>query len=201
MILFGSNRHFSLQQIPFSRKGAFLGVYQNPEDEQLYLTHCRSEHVIHKRPNLMRIALLHKERELPFWYEANESVLTVHTRLGKAEITYDDAQTLRIRVTGMTLRFFFEPEPHEGADIRAGDELEIGLNFLGKLLFKGVSGGFATTAKWNFREVRPFPLTISIAPGVSGIGEAAVHEYESSGLPYDCYRPFDEAGQTKSVCV
>ncbi|MCE5344423.1 MAG: hypothetical protein LLF96_12695 [Eubacteriales bacterium] len=193
MILFGTNRPFDLRQIPFSRAGAFLSVYQNPLDNQLYLTHCRCEAVVHTRPNLMRIALMEGDKELPFLYEADEARLTVSAGAGTAAFTYDGAQVLRVRVRGVSLRIFYEPEMHEGADVRAADELEIGLNFIGKLLFKGISGEFATTASWNFREVRPFPLTITLTPGEDSAAELAIHEYESSGLPYPAYRRFEEA--------
>jgi hypothetical protein len=255
MKLFGTNRHLDLTNVPFSRAGAFLSVYESAEDGCLYLTHCRSESTALKRPNLMRISLLGGDgRELPFAYEADEARLTVTAPGCEAVFAYDGPQMLRARVKGATLRFSYEPEMHEGADVRAADEVEVGINFVGKLLFKGIAGAFSTTAAWNFREVRPFPFVIDIAPGGGGagaeahggagaqgeavgsagaiagseaggvagtktrggtgaraggmvagsamagaeagklaIGELAIHEYYSSGLPLARYRPLEEA--------
>ncbi|MDR1570669.1 MAG: hypothetical protein LBS72_09305 [Oscillospiraceae bacterium] len=193
MTLFGTNHPFNLTAVPFSRKGAFLSIYENPGDGQLYFTHCRSEGVSILRPNLIRIAFMDGSVQLPFIYEADEAKLTVRTPKGTAEFTYDGPQIIRMRLKGISTRLFYEPEMHEGADIRAANELEIGINFMGKLLFKGIAGGFTTTAKWNFREVRPFPFTIDIFPTGEGAAEAAVHEYDTSGLPLPTYRPFEEA--------
>ncbi|MDR1531615.1 MAG: hypothetical protein LBS62_05425 [Clostridiales bacterium] len=194
MILFGTNRHFDLTNIPFSRAGAFISIYENKEDGALYFTHCRSESVAIKRPNLMKLSFLDESgAEQPFTYYSDEARLTVKTPEGTAEFTYDGPQVMRARVTGLTLRFVYEPEMHEGADIRAADELEVGLNFMGKLLFKGITGKFATTAQWNFREVRPFPFVIDLASQAAGPGEMAIHEYYSSGLAFESYRPFEEA--------
>ena len=200
MILFGANRHFDLTNVPFSRAGAFLSVVENKDDHYLYLTHCRSEETALKRPYLMKISFSDLiGAELPFTYEADEAMLSVKTSEGLAEFTYDGDQTLRIRVNGVKLRVSYEPEMHEGADIRSADELEVGLNFIGKLLFKGISGRFYTDARWNFREVRPFPFVVELSPNGAAPGEMAIHEYYSSGLPFSEYRPFaDAAAETRA---
>jgi hypothetical protein len=193
--LFGTNRQFTLEDVPFSRAGAFLSIYQYRADKQLYFTHCRSESIVLDRPNLMKMAFISKNgEELPFIYESDESKLTVKTPEGKVEFTYDGPQVMRIRVRGITLRIFVEPEMHEGAAVRSpGNELEAAFNFKGKLLFKRVSGIMTTEAKWNFREVCPFPYKIDICENIDGVGETAIHEYYSNGVAFDSYKPFDQA--------
>ncbi|MDR0999935.1 MAG: hypothetical protein LBL96_03900 [Clostridiales bacterium] len=195
MILFGTNRQFTLEDAPFSRAGAFLSIYQFRGDKQLYLTHCRSEAVVLDRPNLMRIAFIGKAgTELPFIYHSDESCLTVKTPEGVAQFTYETPQVLRVRVCGVIARVFHEPEMHEGAAIRReGNELEAAFNFKGKLLFKRISGVMTTEAQWNFREVSPFPYKIDIMESIDGAGEVAIHEYYSNGVTFESYKEFDQA--------
>ena len=52
------------------------------------------------------------------------------------------------------------------------------------------------TAKWNFRQVCPFPFIIDLIPDeTSGSGEAAIHEYYSNAVAKPDYKEFDIAYQ------
>ena len=44
--MFGTNKQFSLDRLPFSRDGAFLSVYEDNKDKNLYLTISRGNGVM-----------------------------------------------------------------------------------------------------------------------------------------------------------
>jgi hypothetical protein len=189
MTIFGTNRQFDLTRIPFTIAGSFIGVYQNYDDKNLYLTIYRSESVMHERPNLLRLVPVDSTgAELPFLYECDEAMLTVTTKMGSVEFTYENPQTMRIRSNGVTLRVENTPRMHEGAYARnGGREIEVAVNFAGKLLFRSISGSLEHNIHWNFRTVSPDPYKIDIN------GECALHEYMSNGVAHDSYMPFDDA--------
>ncbi|MDR0819153.1 MAG: hypothetical protein LBN43_06245 [Oscillospiraceae bacterium] len=189
MTIFGTNKQFSLERLPFTIARSFFGIYQNYDDKKLYLSIYRSEGVMHERANLLRLVPIDKSgNELPFIYECDEAKLTVNTKQGSVEFTYEDPQIMRIRTNGVTLRFENEPRMHEGAYARNdGKEIEIAFNFMGKLLFNSISGKMEHNIFWNYAEVRPNPCKIDVT------GELAIHEYISNGLAKDSYAPFDEA--------
>ncbi|MDR2664930.1 MAG: hypothetical protein LBC21_01480 [Oscillospiraceae bacterium] len=189
MTLFGTNRQFDLTRLPFTVAGAFLGIYQKLSDGRLYLSIYRSENVVHERPDLLRLVPVDAVGdELPSIYECDEAKLTVNTKQGSVEFTYDGPQIMRVRTNGVTLRVENEPKMHEGAYSRgSGKEIELAFNFMGKLLFNSISGKMEHNIFWNYAEVRPNPYKIDIT------GECAIHEYISNGTANDSYPPFDEA--------
>jgi len=192
-ILFGTNRQFTLERLPFSIEGAYLSVYQSITDKNLYFSLCRSEDAGLARPNPIRIIPMFEGDELPFIYECDAAKLTVSTKYGTAEFTYEAADIMRIRVRGITLRFDYVPLMHEGGVERFPGEVEIAFNLLGKLLFKHISGNMTNTAKWNFRQVSPYPFVIDVSPEGDNHGEIAIHEYYSNGVANESYIPFDAA--------
>ncbi|MDR2517269.1 MAG: hypothetical protein LBC88_07815 [Spirochaetaceae bacterium] len=192
-ILFGTNRQFNLERLPFSVAGAFLSIYQDVEDKNLYFTICRSEGGMMERPKLLKLTFLADGEELPFIYECDAAKLTVTTKKGTAEFTYEEEDIMRVRVTGITLRVFFDTQMHEGGVERAPGEVEMAFNLLGKLLFKQLSGKMENNARWNFREVCPFPFSVELSPGGGTSGECAIHEYYTNVVSKKSYAPFDEA--------
>ncbi len=142
----------------------------------------------------MKIAPYLDGEELPYRYECDPAKLTVTTKKGTIEFTYEQSDIMRVRVKGVGLRVFYEPQMHEGGVERKKGEVELGFNFIGKLLFKEISGTMSNNAKWNFREVCPYPFEIDLTPDpVTGVGELAVHEYDSNTAAKESYIGFDEA--------
>jgi hypothetical protein len=191
-ILFGTNKRFDLTRIPFSTDGSMLCIHQSVDDKAMYLSIARCDEVVQTRSKLIRFTPVYEGAELPFTYYCDEATLTLETKHGAAELTFDGADILRIRVRGIGLRFFIRPMMHEGGFERRPGEIEVAYNFIGKLLFKSVSGALRHNASWDFRKVCPFPFDIDILPGSDGIGEAALHEYFSNGDTLQHYAPFDE---------
>ena len=199
-VMFGTNRQYNLERLPFSVESSFMSIYQNIVDKQLYLSVCRSEGGVHERPNLLRLAPVFEDREISFTYYCDEAKLTLETKSGTVEITYEQPDIMRIRVNGVGLRIFVTPNMHEAGAERIDGEILIGFNIIGKLLFKKISGRMVNNAKWDFINVCPFPFEIDILPSCDGgAGEAAIHELYSNGMAKDEYLPFDAAyAQTKA---
>ena len=142
----------------------------------------------------MKLTPYNEDGDLKYTYDCDGAKLIVSTKKGRVEFTYEDAQLMRIRVKGISLRISYEPQMHEGAVEREWGEVEVAFSDLGKLLFKKISGEMTNNVAWYFREVRPYPFEINLSPAKDGqIGELAIHEYMSSGVAKAEYMPFDEA--------
>jgi hypothetical protein len=185
-IMFGTNRQFNLERLQFSIEGAFLSIYEEYEDNQLYFTIARSSIDVVEKRNLIKIIPLYEEKELPYIYESGAGLFKIITPKGTAEFTYEGPQIIRVRTNNLTLRFYRNPDLHEGGAPGKGGQFEISFTLLGRLLFVPVSGTMTNTASWNFREVRPNPYYIEVN------GEAAIHEYYTNCKAREQYQPFDE---------
>ncbi|MDR0935467.1 MAG: hypothetical protein LBM98_02160 [Oscillospiraceae bacterium] len=177
MKLFGTDEQFTLERVPFSRARAFLNVYQEYSDGGLYLNMCRSVQVINERPNLVKLTPVADGLELDFSYSCDESLLTITTAKGTIEITYENAQTLRIRTNGVTLRFTYVAQEGESTRVRSLEAVEVTFNFIGKLLFRNLTGEMTYNGD-----------------GITAAGELAIHEYYSNLPTPEVYKPFE-------VCV
>ena len=192
MAMFGTNRQFDLQRLPFTTKQSFLSVYQSPYDHLFYLSVARGKEGTHERPDLLRIVPVFEGAEQPVIYESDEALLTFRTPNGTVEFTFEDPKTLRIRVKGVSLKIFYVPRMHEGGYERRNHEVELSFEFEGRLLFVPVSGNMTNNARWNFRTVSPDPFEMVMSPDESGTGTFAVHEYLSNGLAKEKYAGFDD---------
>lgn len=195
MKMFGTNRQYNLERLPFTTKQSFLSVYQSPYDHQLYISVARGKEGTHERPDLLRIAPVFEDEEQPVIYESDEALLTFRTPRGTVEFTFEDPHILRIRVKGVSLKIFYVPRMHEGGYERNNHEVELSFEFLGRLLFVPVSGSLTNNAHWNFRTVSPDPFQMVMSPGESGEGNFAVHEYLSNGLAKESYADFDDCAK------
>ncbi|MDR0642950.1 MAG: hypothetical protein LBG07_10880 [Treponema sp.] len=184
--MFGTNRQFNLERFSFSIEGAFLSIFEETGDNQLYFSIARSNTGMVEERNLIKLVPVFEDRELPYIYEAGVGLLKLSTPKGHVEFTYEGPEIIRIRTAGIKLRLYRNPNLHEGGAPRKGGQFEISFNLLGRLLFVPLSGTLTNTASWNFREVRPNPYYIEIE------GEAAVHEYYSNTVAKDVYAPFDD---------
>jgi hypothetical protein len=181
-----------LTRIPFTADASLMMIYEAADDKAMYLSIARCEEVVQNRPKLLRLAPVYEGKELPFTYVCDEATLTLHTKRGTAEFTFDGPDILRVRVSGVGLRFFIRPDMHEGGYEKRPGEVEAAFNFVGKLLFKSLAGGFEHNATWDFKRVCPYPFELDILPEAGGTGEAAIHEYFSNGDARASYSPFDQ---------
>jgi len=197
MAMFGTNKQYNLERIPFTTKESFLSVYQSPTDHLLYISIARGREGLHERPDVLRIVPVFEGEEEPVIYEADEALLTYKTPHGTVEFTFETAQILRVRVKGVSLKVFCVPHMHEGGYERNDKEVELSFEFMGRLLFVPVDGELTNNAHWNFRTVSPDPFEIIMAPNASGEGNFAIHEYLSNGLRSESYPAFDDCVKAK----
>ena len=195
--MFGTNKQFSLERLTFSTRGAFLSIYQNVEDGQLYFTVCRGRKELLERPNLLRLSTVADGEEVPFIYECDEARLVFKADQGTVEFAYETPQLMRIRTKGMSLKVSYVSEMHDGGHVRENGEVEIGFTYIGKLLFSPVSGKMNNNVSWNFRKVCPNSFDIVLSPDESGTGEMAVYEYYSNGRAETEYPAFDDVVQAR----
>lgn len=198
MAMFGTNKQYNLERLPFSTREAFLSVYESPEDHQMYLTVARGKQGLHERPNLLRIIPVFDGEEQPVIYEADEALLKLKTPHGTVEFAYETSQILRVRVKGVSLKIFYVPNMHEGGYERNDGEVELSFDFAGRLLFVPINGVQTNNAEWNFRTVSPNPFEIIMAPDeAAGEGNFAIHEYLSNGVRSEKYENFDDCVKAK----
>jgi len=195
--MFGTNQQYSLQRLPFSTRGAFLSIYEDINDGNLYFTICRGRRELLERPNLLRISVEYHGEEIPFLYESDEARLVLKTHYGTVEFAYETPQLIRMRAKGVSLKVSYTAQMHDGAHVQENGEVEVGFTYAGKLLFAPVSGVMENTVGWNFRKVCPTDFDIFLRPDASGVGEMAVYEYYSNGRAEAEYPDFDGVVQAR----
>ena len=192
-MMFGTNKQFSLERLPFSAPNAFLSIYQDVNDKNMYLSLCRGNLPHVDRPSLMKITPVIEGEEVPFTYTCTPSRLTIKTKTGTIEFAYQTAQVIRVRVNGVAVRISYSPRIHEAGCVHADGVIEIGFSRIGKLSFVPISGRTENDVQWNFSKVCPSPYNIDLLPAKDGkAGEIAIHEYTSNTLPCKVYPSFDE---------
>ena len=195
--MFGTNKQFSLERLSFSTRGAFLSIYEDVNDGQLYFTVCRGRLELLERPNLLRISTVYDGEEVPFIYECDEARLLLKAKQGTVEFAFETAQLLRVRAKGVTLKVSYASSMHDGGHVRENGEVEIGFTYIGKLLFAPVSGSMTNNADWNFRKVCPTSFDILLTPAEGEAAEMAVYEYYSNGRAQTEYPAFDDVVQAR----
>ena len=190
--MFGTNKQFSLERLAFSTRGAFLSIYEDIGDGQLYFSLCRSRKTILERPDLLRISTVSGGEEVPFIYECDEARLILRAKQGTVEFAFETPQLLRVRAKGVTLKVSYTAQMHDGGCVREHGEVEVGFTYAGKLLFAPVRGRMENNVGWNFRKVCPTSFDILLSADENGAGEMAVYEYYSNGRANESYPDFDD---------
>ena len=95
-------------QAALQQEGAFLSVYEDNKDNNLYLTICRGRCYVTGQPYEADTAVRMGILNIPTCDGAN----IVLTNRGTVEFTYEDPQIMRVRTTGISLRIDYEPQMH-----------------------------------------------------------------------------------------
>ena len=192
--MFGTNQQFNLERLPFTAAGAFLSIYQDLNDKQLYLNVCRGKSAILDRPNLIRIALTQEGALLPFIYSCTASRLTLSSAQGMVEFTYEaDPSVMRVRSTGPALDFQFRFDPSESGCVLPSGDVELCFQRIGKIGFSCISG----TMSENLSDE---PCRIQIKPEPeSKVAELAITEYDSVCVRNAPYAAFDTVAAEKQA--
>jgi hypothetical protein len=189
----GSYEKFDLRHLPYSIRGSSMCVLEDPEDRRLYLSLTRSPGIGLERKNLVNIAPVLDGKELPFTYCASPDKLTIRAFKGSLEICFAGEQQMRVRGSGIGLRFSFKMQMFENASPTEGGDWEVAWILLGKLLFAPLSGSLWCGARWAPEIAKAEDFSLELIPSTeTGKFEAALHEYYSNGGRDESYRPFDE---------
>lgn len=191
-VILGSNQNYDLRVAPFSRRGSFVCILEDPDDRNLYLSISRSPESRMQRKNLIRMIPTKDNKELPYTYEVMPGKLTIHTYSGTIEMCFDRDGHLHIRQNTVNLRFVSAMMLFEHCTPTEDGCIEAAYVMMGKLLFVPLRGAMYTDAMWVPKKSRANDFMIEFLPSVeTGIAEAVIHEYYSNGLRNENYEDFD----------
>ena len=190
--ILGSGQRFDLRVVPFSRRGSYMCVLEDPHDRNLYLSITRSPEARMQRKNLIKIVPIKDNKEVPYSYQVLPEKLTIYTFFGTIEMCFDDKGCLRIRLKNINLRLASDMMLFEHCTPSEDGSIEAGYVMMGKLLFVPIRGAMYTDAMWVPNKSRADDFMIEFLPSVeTGIAEAVIHEYYSNGLREEGYEDFD----------
>lgn len=192
-IILGSGEKFDLRSVPYSIRGSYLCILEDPEDRCLYLSITRSPVIALERKNLIKMAPVLDNKEIPYEYSVEPGKLTIKTFKGAIELCFAAEKQIRVRGDGIGLRFYFKTIMFENASPKENGDLEVAYIILGKLLFVPLQGAMWNNAKWVPRKAQADDFMLELLPPVeTGKYEAAIHEYYSNGVRDREYAPFDD---------
>lgn len=192
----GENVQYDLRKIPFSRYGSFLefryehatGSILPPDGVFLRTVHGFNSPV----RDLFRVELLANGEPVPFAQIATPTLLTLKTKGGEAEFFFADANRIRFRARGVSVRFatadapgalldkFAEPVDRPNASARVWDynaSFEVDM----MLRFSLLTGGLQVENTWDGRTSGKVGFTFSPDDGSSTEGQ--IEEFNSSYHP------------------
>jgi len=192
--MFGTNEKFRLDRVPFSTRGSYVCIIENGPDHGLLLTTSHSQFIGDGIPRGLTLTFTDGENELPFTYFCEPAKLTVTTEKGTAEFVFQSGGILRVRVTGISVRFNYETAAFEGACYVDDDVFQMAGSF-GKFDFVPiVPGCMEENSKWNFRNAASDDFHLSVNPvSECGTGEIALYHFDSNNRPAEKYIRFDLA--------
>lgn len=192
----GENLQYDLSRIPFSRYGSFLefrhdhasGSILPPDGVFLRTVHGFNSPV----RDLFRVELLSNGQPVPFSEIATPTLLTLKAAQGEAEFFFADANRIRFRTRGITVRFatadapgalldkFAEPVDRPDAsahiwDYNASFEVDM------MLRFSTLKGGLEVENTWDGRTSGKVAFTFSSDGGEGAEGQ--IEEFNSSYHP------------------
>ena len=193
-IILGSDKKFDLRSVPFSAKGSYMCVLEDPYDRSLYLSITRSPAMMMERKNLIKLAPVLDNKEISYKYYAEPGKLTITTFKGNIEICFANDRQIRVKGKGIGVRFSFNNMIRfENASPKENGDLEIAYIILGKLLFSPLRGSMSNNAVWTPGKAMVEDFMIEMIPPMdTGEYEIAIHEYYSNGWRDGQYAPFDD---------
>ncbi|MDR1531157.1 MAG: hypothetical protein LBS62_03065 [Clostridiales bacterium] len=194
--------HFDIATVAFGRGLSHLSVTEElaptetgAERKQLTLyrgvrTYGKTEDIVRKR----RIAFrpMYDQRSLAYRLDATPDMLRVKTEFGEAYAVFDGTDILRIKGSGISLRFFIKMGPREGAVYRSDGCCQVNQLMTGEFLFVPVKGKLDFEAEWIWERRGESDVLIDIEPGADGEFEIVLHSAEHGAVKKTAYRPLEE---------
>ncbi|MBR6812325.1 MAG: hypothetical protein IKM51_03025, partial [Oscillospiraceae bacterium] len=192
--MFGTNKKFRLDRVPFSTKGSFMYINESAEDKKLHLGYSSTSLNGTGFGKTFAITFMDGDTELDYTYECDPAKLSVTTEKGTAEFVYDGQDLLRIRVKGISVWINYEPSAFEGCVMVDDEVLHMEGGSFGKLDFASViPGSMNQNSKYSWRNAASNAFRIACLPVCDGVGEIAVHSFFSNRIIQRKYRCFDVA--------
>ena len=190
---------FSVKDIPFGRYGSYLTLMDEgtPENGSLILasTHAMLANAQtaagKSRSILMHFSLCSQGVPVPYRAIGTPSKVILKCDAGKAELTIDSHECVRIRAEGVELCAEALTNMHEIAKSRNDGSWEICFLPAWKLLIQPLEGRMEANAEINWLETKTENVRF-VFPLNNGKTEAAIHLYESNMLTPSRYSAFDE---------
>ncbi len=192
--MLGTNELFRLDRVPFSARGAYACIYESQETGELNLTAAHSEGICSGIPRGLTLTFMDGETELPYTYSCSPTKLTVYAGKGTAEFIFQTGGVIRVRVTGISAWFNYQPAAFEGCCMVDKEVLHMEGAF-GKFDFASVlPGSMKNNSRWNFRNAASYPFHVAVVPVTEeNVGEAAIYSFYSNNRPLKKYMGFDLA--------
>ncbi len=192
--MFGTNKKFQLDRVPFSTKGSFMCIFEGAEDKKLHLGYTSSSLNATAIANRLTLSFMDGETELDYTYECDPAKLTVTTEKGTAEFVFDGQDLLRIRVKGISVWVNYEPAAFEGCVMVDEEVLHMESGSFGKMDFASViPGSMNQNSNYSWRNAASHEFRVACLPVCDGVGEIAVHSFFSNRDMQRKYRCFDIA--------
>lgn len=190
---------FSIKDIPFSRYGSFITLFDNGTEGDSSIMIASTHSVLNAlnpftgkpRNQLLRIGLCHEGKEEP--YSAVADPVSVHLTgaHGSAEMLITDDECVRIRSRGVSVYIDAPMAMHEIAKNRNDGSWELCFIPSWKLMIYPVRGTMEANADLNWLETKTENVHFRIDPD-DGCSDVAIHLYETNLLTPERYAPFDD---------
>lgn len=128
---------------------------------------------------------------VPFTAAAESDTLTVRADGGTLECRFEDPETLRIRGTGIGLRFFAPLLDHEAAIDRQDGTFQLDIEAACEFLFVPLKGEAIMDNPWELWHGGTRKLLLTVSPDEDGSLDMAVHMAPSSCERRETYLPFE----------
>lgn len=168
---------YDIKKIPFSTYGSYLVIGHLNGFEQSEDLYIRSVHTQERGKSIFKISMEQNGKKIDFLESADEAVLTLTNQEGnaKCEITFEDRNTLRIRVQNCSICLTADHlEDYQLAYPTVNDQWELNI-YSHKMQLVPLQGNYKIDAPWKIAKSEYVNITID--PDDSGVGEAALEEY------------------------
>jgi hypothetical protein len=191
---------FKITDVPFSRKFSYLYMDEGvcpcetgAERKQLRLNRTMRKYPEGtKAPALMAIRPMAEDRSVPYTCAVTPSMLEINTEYGYAQVCFDQKDLIRIRGTGIRLRFFLRFNPHEALVPRLDGTVQASFDAAGEFLFVPLEGALDYESEWDWQHARSEDTVLDIVPPGQGGFELAIHFADANTERLTKYRAFED---------
>jgi putative isomerase len=182
----------------FSRRGSYIvfsrgkrfgtaqGASANPDDDLWMRNVTRDAEM-----PVFRVEILKDGVPQAFSAIADPSRLKLETAHGAAEICIDEDAVVRVRASGVGLRFTAAPESYNAAFPWPPNRAWVNVSGPEKqYMFSPIAGSLRLDAPWV--NAKCTNIAVDLVPDGNGTVEAAIEEFEGSWEPRAYTKPWDE---------